>query len=228
MKKYILVFLFSGLILHGNAQSNFSAGVRTGFSRNTLNDYDINLFGDESPTYGPIGGFLFGATAQYKLSKSFACSADLLLNSINNKNFKKATNFPNARLMYLDLPLMIKYRSQGVVGVYVEAGPQISFLLNGKEKIQDYTGIYPASITNNNTNYYFNKTLTAALLGFGIEVRASDKISLTAGVRITLGISKVTKDYNDASYMSQFSSENLISNNIIIGVLYNFPEKQKK
>lgn len=174
-----------------------------------------NLTGDISDSNNKIG-FHAGGFAEIELSDIFSLQPEILYSTQGSK-FEQNYYFPNGgfnldvnqKLSYLNIPVMTKLYL--VENFYIEAGPQISFLLKA-EQSGDANGIrngqlftYSETIDNkdslNSTDYGFN-------LGLGIKL--SEKIG--ANVRYSLGFSSIDKESKNSEVYNR---------NIGISFLYN-------
>lgn len=114
-------------------------------------------------------GYHFGGFISFFLGNNFAIQPEVLFSSQGAK-FESAGQTTNQKVSYINVPVMLKYRSTG--GFYLEAGPQIGFK----------TGESSSSVDS------LAKSTDLSLAG-GIGYHS--KIGLGIGARYTAGLSKV-------------------------------------
>jgi hypothetical protein len=162
MKKLIALLLLAFAIADVHAQ-NFSGGIKAGvnitnFTGSALDDVDKKaLFGFHA------GGFL-----NFRVG-AISIQPEVLVSTAGAK-FEDADE--NFKLVYLTVPVMVKYRTTG--GFYLEVGPQVGFKLSedaGDETIDNFAKNLDLSI--------------GAGLGF------QTKGGLGIGARYMAGLSKV-------------------------------------
>ncbi|WP_044401908.1 porin family protein [Lacinutrix sp. Hel_I_90] len=123
MKKVLLVITaVFGLSNAMNAQ-DVDFGVKTGLNIS-------NFTGGEADRNNLIG-FHIGTFAEIKLSDKFSLQPELLY----SRQGSEANNFVKIKVDYLALPLMAKYYLSDKFSL--EAGPQMSFLVNDKAVFND-------------------------------------------------------------------------------------------
>jgi opacity protein-like surface antigen len=169
MKKVILsLALFAGLATAAQAQDGARIGIRAGISANTLS-------GDNTDDLTYALGGLGGLTANFPLSEKVSIQPELLYNL-------KGTQFDDTSvrldLHYVDLPIFVKYRTGGF---YVEAGPQVGYLLSAKLGGEDKASIETDQLQRFQFGY-------AAGLGYYLTE------GLSLGLRFNGGINSVGKD----------------------------------
>lgn len=163
MKNYILVFFtvfVSGFLIaqekkDDDENTDLTLGVKAG-----LNISDFKN-GDQAKS---LVGFHAGFYGEFDFRNNFSLQPELLF-STQGAKFEDG----NVNLQYFSLPLIARYCI--VPSLYIETGPQLSFLLSAKKigiDIRDYF-----------------KT-TDVSLDFGIGYVVSDKFSI--GLRYNLGI----------------------------------------
>lgn len=146
-----------------------------------------------------------GVFANIALSDQFNLKPELLYNGLGSK-VEYAQNQIGSeytrRLDYISIPLMLEYRF--VPKAFLEAGPQLSYMINAKEK---YTLLNGSETTAKISKDFLNK------LDFGIGIGAgynfTDKIGVN--VRYVAGVTDIYK-YNDGDAVR--------NNNIQLGLTY--------
>ena len=109
-----------------------------------------------------------------------------------------ATTEVNYNLNYLNVPLMIQFKSDG--GFYGEAGPYVGFLLSGKYK-QNVSGVKSESDIKD----YFKSTDLGAALGIGYMMKSGFGI----GARYNMGLSNIY-DASSLELKNRFWQLNLL------------------
>lgn len=134
MKRIILGLCFCmTAVVQSHAQWSF--GVKVGIASTTV---DIKNWDNNHKT-----GLLAGGVATYKLSEQFDLQGELFY---ANRGFKtdiylevSDTNPHDWKfsLSYLNLPLLLKWFPTDL-GIYVEAGPQVGYLLDNSNDIEGW------------------------------------------------------------------------------------------
>jgi len=122
------------LILAFLAISNFSMGQVSYGIKGGLNVASLSFSNDTYTTSQRIG-YLFGAFGNYSLAESLSLQAELLYSSEgNNWNFQNDAEGV-IRHNQLRIPVLVKYK----IGekLFIEAGPQYSFLLSIDQSIDN-------------------------------------------------------------------------------------------
>jgi len=128
MKKTIFTLaLLAGLSGAAQAQRNISLGLKAGGTYSTFVGDNANYTYPLTSTKSMFG-FHAGAFVNIGITKLFAFQPEL----IYSEKGTKYTNIDNfTRLGYLDIPLAFHVNADGL---FFEAGPQVGFLLNAKNK----------------------------------------------------------------------------------------------
>lgn len=126
------LFLFVTLLLTSvfNAQ-NVHFGIKGGLNISTLTVSGVNVKGDLS--YKP--GFHIGALVHSAITNQFSIQTELLFSN-QGYNYKEANLKLVGNINYLAVPVMMMYYP--AKNFSVEVGPQLSFLLSHKAKIDIY------------------------------------------------------------------------------------------
>ncbi|MFS4473023.1 porin family protein [Chryseobacterium sp. T20] len=95
-------------------------GVKAGLNISTLSDNDFNS----------KAGFYGGVFANIPVAQDFSFQPEVMYSGMGAKF--KADSDAKANLDYISVPLMLQYNA--LPNLYLEAGPQFSFLVNSKLK----------------------------------------------------------------------------------------------
>lgn len=204
MKK---LFLGLGIIMSGFAFSQ-QFGLKAG-----LNISDINN-GASGTDMKAKTGFYAGVTATIPVTSEISVQPELIYNQLGAK-----TNIYNfggiignvsttTKLDYISLPVMLQYNFPG--NFYVEAGPEISYMVSAKQGLST-TFISPSTDINMD---YLNRFNFGA--GFGAGFNINKNIGLNA--RYTFGLTGLGKNGNVTEYLL----DNAKNNNLQIGVNFKF------
>ncbi|AKD03861.1 porin family protein [Pontibacter korlensis] len=143
MKKLILGL---GLALMAGTATAQSMGVKAGLNYTTLKGRDA-----ENYDYRP--GYTAGITARKSFNELIGLQTELLFTSKGAKRELSSNGTETEerlRLSYLDVPVLLSVQ---VSGLFFEAGPQMSFLLKGKQTLEvsrsNTTTITETEITDN-------------------------------------------------------------------------------
>jgi hypothetical protein len=199
MKKVILVLTVIASSVLVNAQVTF--GIKAGLNNSTLGGDGADIPGKKSNT-----GFNFGVMAGIPLSTHFVFQPELMYSANQGMEFRPTTTSEtNYNLNYVNIPLMLKYKSSGFYG---EAGPYFGFLTSGKikNKIGGVT-------TENDIKESFDGTDMGVALGTGYMMNSG----FGFGVRYNMGLQNIY-DATSPEYKNRYWQVNL---------LYNFLAKKK-
>ncbi len=149
-------------------------GVKAGVNYSDFVDADFNTDG--------LIGFHGGAVVTFDITERLAIEEDFLF-STQGTTLKGDLRDEDIKLSYLSVPVLFQYHTK--MGLYLEAGPQFSML------IDDYDGF----------DTDFAKKIDSGIVG-GIGYRFNNDGStrgLGIGVRYYLGLSKVC-DLSSSSF----------------------------
>ncbi|PTX21294.1 outer membrane protein with beta-barrel domain [Pontibacter mucosus] len=176
MKKLLLGL---GLALMAGTASAQSVGIKAGLNYGSLT-------GDDAKNHDYRPGYTVGLTARYGLNELIGVQTEALFTSKGAKHSysTNGTDIENRlRLNYLDIPVLLHLQ---VSGLYFELGPQVSFLLKGKQ-------ITEVSRSNTTTTTETDITDNPYPIDFGyaagIGYRAPSGIGL--GLRYNGGLKKL-------------------------------------
>ncbi|WP_442264643.1 porin family protein [Tenacibaculum sp. ZS6-P6] len=164
MKKIFTIALFTVSLLCVDAQSiNF--GVKGGVNFSTLRGDNLDV---DSKT-----GFHIGGIAELKIVDKFSVQPELLFTQLGTSGSQR-----DFKTSYISLPVMAKYYV--FQGLAIEAGPQVSFLIDDELKRSDGT-----IVDTNVEDFDFG-------LNFGVGYNFNNGIFFQT--RYTLGITTVQEN----------------------------------
>ncbi|MFC6221634.1 porin family protein [Hymenobacter artigasi] len=172
MKKVILsLAILAGVTSAAQAQST-RFGVKAGANL-------ASFSGDNSSNYKNLVGLSAGVMADFGFSDLLSFHPELLY---SQKGFKAESGGVSgqARLSYIDLPLLLRVNADGL---FFEAGPQVGFLTSQKTEV--------AGTTLSTSTDGLRKVDVGYIAGVGYQLSSG----LEFGVRYNGGIS----DINDPS-----------------------------
>lgn len=183
-------------------------GIKLGVNAATTNDGfgSGNLFKD--PNYK--AGITAGGFANISLDRHFSLQPELLISSegsLQDGVIGSGNNFVNVfktNLLYLQVPVMLQYNTGG--GFYVEAGPQVGFLLNSELENK-----FPG--TGNPATIDLNDVTKGMAFGLGAGLGYNLRGGFGFGARYTAGLSNV---YDGPANIE------LKGSNIFVGIHYRF------
>jgi hypothetical protein len=219
MKK---IFLGLALIATGfsvNAQKQFNIGLGGGIYSTWLVNKNVSDQGDDldfAVTFSPQ----IGVNASYYFNEKLGLSTGLLFSG-NSQKYQgeikdgsgKILNSYEAKikLSYLDVPLLLRFGG-GKNGAYFEFGPQFGFLMGAKEEFESTpanSNFLFTDHTDKDVSDNLSGSNVAGVIGFGVDIDASENISITTGLRLGYGFTDVTKEYTDAEATALYLSDNL-------------------
>lgn len=208
MKKLILFTCFATL-LSFTANAQFSFGLKGGMNYGTISNYknidfpgtvETVLQGDGDNAYR--FGFNAGLFVNYSLGV-VAFQPEVLYSNQGMKNKGSIESFnvdysSTLKTDYLNIPLMVQlYFIKDIL--YIEAGPQVGFLLDAKQKFEINAENIPilGDLSSDKTwdvkdNYNTVDFSIAVGAGFKIPV-----LPLGVNVRYTFGLTEVAKNSNN-------------------------------
>jgi len=234
MKKVLFTLALAMAAITTQAQS-FRLGLGGGINNTWLANKNVSDQGDKLDFAVSFGGSI-GLEGLYNFNEKSGISFGFLYSGHNQKYEGKsgsATQKQQVNMKYLDIPVLFRLTSTS--GTYFEVGPQLGLLMAAKDKGDANDGDVKSS---------FNSTNLAAVLGFGVDVDASESVIISIGLRLGYGFTDVTKEYSasdvpDDIGFSTFSAHfddknkfdykptNRIFGGLHLGVSYIFPAKGK-
>lgn len=183
LKRIILGLCFCmAAVVPSYAQWSF--GVKAGVASSTV---DIKHWGNKQKV-----GLLAGGVVSYELSEHFDLQGELFYANRGYKtNIYLEVSDENPHdwkfsLSYLNLPLLLKWYPIGQ-GVYVEAGPQVGYLLDNSNDIEGW----PKDETLDQNPWGDYKRWDFGLVG---GIGYSFNMGLFVDVRYDLGLTNVLKE----------------------------------
>ncbi|NIF05255.1 PorT family protein [Chryseobacterium sp. Tr-659] len=173
----------------GNSSSSVRFGLKAGLN--------ISRFSDSDSRFKT--GFNAGVFANIPVAKDFSFQPEVLYNQVGTK--AKANSGLKVNVDYISVPLMLQYNA--LPNLYLEAGPQFSFLVNSKLRYKSYS---------TNTKDQF-KTFDFGV-GIGAGYYLTENIGITA--RYVAGLTDVVK--NTPGVYDGKSKNNVIQ----VGLVYKF------
>ena len=164
MKKFIVLSLFISLFFNSKAQTSFGlkGGINLSSIKVSVAEAGMSVSTTNRTSF-VIGGFL-----NQTLTESLSIQPELLLQGMG---FKFAGETLNSN--YISIPVVLKY---GVSkSLYLEAGPQIAFLMSAKSMGEDVKDAFKS---------------TDFQLVFGGGINFTDKIQ--ANIRYGIGMSNIS------------------------------------
>lgn len=170
-KCFLALALFAGLSGTAHAQRSIrsrslisAGGVSLGIKGGaTLS----NFVGINTGNYEDLYGFHVGGFANINLSRSVLFQPELLYSQKGARTPAGTSDYVNRRLHYVDVPLALRLNAQGF---FVEAGPQIGFLVLAQDKF----GSSSATLDRRD----FNTTDIGYLAGLGFQRKSGLGIGL--------------------------------------------------
>ncbi len=217
MKKILVTLLFVSTAAIINAQE-FKIGLGGGIYSTWLVNKNVSDQGPDVDFASTFGGQV-GLNLQYYFKDNFGINMGLLITGHNQKYTGKFDNGDKyeskANIRYLDVPVLLR-AGGGAKGAYFEFGPQFSFLMTGKEA---FTSTPANSVSNDllGKNDYkdFNikddlkSSVISGVIGFGVDIDASEDIIIVTGLRLGYSFTDVTKEYTEAEALALYLTDKL-------------------
>ena len=216
MKKLLVILISVGFIHNANAQT-IKAGIEGAFNSTWLFNKNVSDAGDQldyKSTFAPQ----FGVSGVFTSEEGAGVYLGIMSGSVNQKYTTRTlagTPFEKSfetetKLKYIDIPVLFRLTTKG--GFYFEVGPQFSLLSNAK------------FVGNNSTTDIKSETNSLNIsgqIGLGMDVKASDKISIIAGLRFGYGFTDAAKKGNEVNYKPTHSAVG----GLHVGVAYTISSK---
>jgi hypothetical protein len=167
-------------------------GLKVGGNYSNLIDVDDASFKTEG-----LAGFQAGAIVGFKLTNTLQIQQEFLYSTQGAKI--EVGNFAGkeVKLSYVAVPILLKYHS--LMGIYVEAGPQVNILTKDFE--------------DSGFDSFAEKTDAGAALGMGYQFRVGPVKGLGIGARYYHGFTKVTK-------LNSSTTNNDFVNSVVQGSIF--------
>jgi len=177
---------------HGNAPAgHISLGIKGG-----VNVY--NVHNDDNTKYDPRTGYHFGLLGHIHFDSHFAVQPEIVFSAQGAKIVDTKYN-----LDYINVPVLFQYMFDN--GFRIQAGPQVSFLVSAKSKLNNNT-------TDNKDNL--------KPIDFGLSIGASYVVPSTGfgiDARYNHGLSNINKN----------SAVNSTNRGVQMGIFYIFGKNSK-
>lgn len=211
MKKILAIAVIMASLSSAQAQEGIRLGAKGSFFSTWLfnkNVSDQNASLDYVSTFSPT----FGVQAIFMFKETYGMSAEIIYASHKQKYDGYVGNENNTftneiKLSYIDIPILFRVSSEK--GPFFEIGPQVSLLTGAKETFE---------LANSSAFNYSDKDVkddfagfgVAGILGFGIDIKLTDMINLTTGLRFGYMFTDATTEYTEAE-ASDLSDKDLLS-----------------
>ncbi len=197
MKKILVCVALLTTAMSVNAQK-FKLGLGGGFNSTWLMNKNVFDADDNLDIAMTFGGS-FGLKAQYYFNDKVGLELGVMTSGHNQKYEGDIPGTDESyevkdKLRYLDVPLLL--RLGGDKGGYFEFGPQFGFL----SKVTEDGSAAGLSYDDEDVKNSFNSTNVAAVVGFGVDVDASEHFTITAGLRLGYSFTDVTKEYDGGDF----------------------------
>ncbi|MDH5033340.1 porin family protein [Chryseobacterium cucumeris] len=167
-------------------------GLKAGLNVSNLSNMDMNS----------KAGFYGGVFVNIPVAKDFSVQPEVLYNAVGAK--EKGGSNAKLNLEYLSVPVMFQYKA--LPNLYVEAGPQFSFLIDARLKKSASTG----ALKNATQSFDFG-------IGLGAGYNLTKNIGVN--IRYTAGLSDIVK----TKYQYGYDREGSVRNGVFqVGVNYKF------
>ena len=176
MKTLIVTLAFLGVLQYSFGQSikSIAVGPKIGLNVSSWGGDDFNT---KSKT-----GIHLGAFAQARFSKQFSVQPELFYSAQGTKCSCTSSNIP---VNYLNFPVLVKV--DVYKGLYLNAGPQIAFLLSAKDGDDD------------SAEDEFKGTDFSFVIGAGYEL----PLGIHVHLRYNIGLSNINSEDFDENTKSQ-------------------------
>lgn len=210
MKKIIFGLAFLAYGFAANAQG-FNIGMGGGIYSTWLVNKNVSDQGDFLDFAVTFGGQI-GVNGSYYFSDKMGVGFGFFFTGHNQKYTgdlgPEASYEAKTKLRYLDVPIMIRFGG-GKGGAYFEMGPQFGFLMSAKEQIEFTPSEPTIEYKDENVKDNLSGTNIAAVIGFGVDIDASESISVTTGLRLGYGFTDVTKKMTETEFESRAAMDEL-------------------
>ena len=202
MKKITLVVVLIASTLIMNAQE-FKVGMGGGIYSTWLVNKNVSDQGDDLDFAATFGGQI-GLNMQYYFKDNLGLNFGLLFTGHNQKYTGDYGTTPSSgfeaktKMRYLDIPFLLRMGG-GAKGAYFEFGPQFGLLMSAQDEYTaEPTNPYLPNWSGIDRKDDFKGSNIAFVLGFGVDIDASENVLITTGLRLGYGLGDVTKEYKEA------------------------------
>lgn len=215
MKKNLLIAVLLISTTATYAQEGLRLGVKASYSSTWFFNKNVSDR-NASLDYASSFSTSFAGQVIWMLSETYGVSMEVNYAGHNQKYdgyFKddltnKEIDFTNEiNTSYIDIPLMFRVSSPR--GPYFDIGPQVSLLTGAKETfdVPGYTS--PDFYTDKDFKDNFEGFGLGAVLGFGVDIRLTDNLNLTTGLRFGYMFTDATVEYTLAEADALSASKKL-------------------
>ena len=187
-KLYILSVFILGFHFLAFSQRTKDMGFRLSINSPWL--INSNFYNDAGIGYGFSYGYSAGIKAGMDIYYEFGVNAELLYSNYATSFYERVVDSHWSRtfsLNYAELPIMMRYKEDKF---YIEAGPQIGFLLNSKDILTNFNEPDVISTDKNK----FSMLNYALVVGSGFMVYEYERYNLFLGARFSYGFNDVLND----------------------------------
>lgn len=210
MKKLFFAIVLIATAFTVNAQQ-FNIGLGGGVYSTWLVNKNVSDQGPELDFASTFGGQV-GLSLQYYFKDNLGITTGLLFTGHNQKYTGDLGNNESfeakVKLRYLDVPFLLRMGG-GAKGAYFEFGPQFSFLMSAKESYTSTPADADFDYADKNIKENLKSSVIAGVLGFGVDIDASENVTITTGLRLGYGFTDVTKEYTLTEAAVLAASDNL-------------------
>lgn len=189
MKKLLTLSFILGLIAtHGiNAQEYFEFGFKGGVNLS-------NITGDQTDNLDPRTTMNIGVFGIYKVTDKIGVQAEILY---SEQGFETEENDVVERdivskSQYINLPLMASYNI--IENLWVEAGPQIGYLVKAEQDIETTTEDNLGSVESNTETEDVTDSYESIDMALNVGLRYKLARNFLVQARYSKGISDVSKN----------------------------------
>ena len=189
MKKILLISILASVSLSSCVCHNL--GLTTGLNMASVN-------GEDTDNFNARTGMFFGGFAELCVTNEFAVQPELFY-SMQGAKYSQSDGYDGTfKLDYINLPIMAKIKV--VDELYIQAGPQIGFLLSATDEFKSTNDSGEDDIKDSLKNLDFG-----ANIGLGYQFESG----LNFGARYNFGLSNINDvagfDVKNQNGVFQFS-----------------------
>lgn len=137
--KILVIAIFTFFWVLNSKAQNISYGITYGGGISISNAFYTSDYTPIDPFFSPIISFNVDGFIEYKLSKSWALSAEagFIRKGSKNSGFNRIMETIVFRLNYIHIPIMAKFYATKWLSFSI--GPEFAYLLNSKENLTFYS-----------------------------------------------------------------------------------------
>lgn len=194
------------------AQEGLRLGVKGSFFSTWLFNKNVS---DRNASLDYASSFsgTVGAQVIWMFSDTYGLSGEVIYAGQNQKYDGYSGNENNTftnelKLGYLDIPIL--FRVSSPKGPYFEIGPQFSLLMGAKETLKyDKSSSSDDNYTDKDVKDDFAGFGVAGVLGFGVDIKLTDNLNLTTGLRFGYMFTDATTEYTEEEALEKFADDKL-------------------